>query len=416
MLLALLPFLEAMAHVGDLVGGIDVVPAVDGGASVDIEATYGLVLREGDGWEWICHEAVTSPGAVRAPRYVRSPRGLWLATVSDVTQGRDGRTLFRSTDAGCTWDDVAGTDGRLVAAAAFDPVDPTLAWAVTAEADGATAILGSADEGASWDAHTQTPGRRFHGLKAGGDALFATATDLGGTRGFLWHRPAGGVWAELEVPLPLGTEGARLRLLETRSAAHAWVVVDPTGSDILLETTDAGATWTEVLVASGAIVDGAADETGLYLAMNGLELVRVEDGVVSPPILDFPFSIGLHAVSDTLYAAPQSYLVGPLLSRTRPDGSFQTLAWPDDIVGPKECPANSDVATVCEPLWEILLPRLRGFDDPPIETAGDTGGETPNDPGDGAEADAAKGCGCAAAGAPVGAPLLLLPLLLRRRR
>jgi len=400
----------ANAHIGDLIAGIDVVPAADGGVDFDIEATFGLLLREQEEWAWVCHEAVTQPGAIRAPRYTRASDGTWLATVSDTNEGRGGNTLFRSPDGACSWDDVSGLEGRLVTAADFDPLDPNIAWAVTGSTPAQSAIMGSTDGGTTWQVDTEAPGQQFHGLAAAGDELMvAVATSDDGAAGHLWTLPAGGTWTEQSVPLFGAKDPTKLQYLTSEDADHFWLVVDPIGGDILIETTDGGETWSSVYRAGGEILDGALAGDALWIVVDGLDLVSIADGMATGPVEGFPLSAGLDTVDDTLYTVPLSYLVGPMLTRRRADGTFETLAFPDDIARQKECPAKTTVAEICTPLWDKLLPDLRGFDELPIDAGTittDTGGEIV----------APSKCGCSSSG--TGAPwaLALGALAVARRR
>ena len=145
----------ASAHVGDVVGGIDMVVGPDG---AEIEASYGLVVPDGDDWRWICHEVVTEPGVVRSPRYARSPDGGWLAWLPDPALGRDGETLFRSTD-GCDWPAVQGLG--TVSQAVFDPADGRTALATSATPGARNAIFESTDGGLTFaPAFAPLPDRR----------------------------------------------------------------------------------------------------------------------------------------------------------------------------------------------------------------------------------------------------------------
>jgi hypothetical protein len=177
----------------------------------------------------------------------------------------------------------------------------------------------------------------------------------------------------------------------------------------LLETRDGGQTWSTVATVAGEVFDAAWDGQTLWIVLNGLELLPVTDAGLGMPTADFPYSVGIGTLGDVLYAAPESYLVGPLLSRATASGSFETLAYPDDIAGPLACPAGSTVGEVCEPLWEVLLPKIRGFDPPELDTAADTGRTPADEPGP--RKSTGTGCRCETSRAPA-----WLALLAVRRR
>ncbi len=401
---------QARAHVGDLIGGIDLVTP-EAALPSAIETNYGLLLERGEGYAWVCHEAVTAPGAIRSPRYRRSAEGTWLAVVPEVAQGRGGRTLFRSPD-GCSWDDVSGLpEGAQVAQARFDPDDPTLAHVVTATAGGPNGVWRSTDGGSSWSEDLPPQeGRLFHSVSTGADGLLATATDLGGTRGFLWRRAETGEWSEQELTLAPDTQSAEIRVVE-RSPEQLWLVIDPIGGDALLYSTDAGQTFAPVDPGEGNVSDTALIGDTFWFIRDGRVLLPVTGGVVGPEAPGFSPSTGLYGDADGLWMPEQSYITGALLSFSGDDGqTFETLAYPDDIEATLDCPAGSEVASICAPLWGKLLPRIRGFDAPPIDTAIDTGLDRPRE----TEPDPVEPrCGCQSSG---GGLWLLGALLLARRR
>lgn len=364
----------ARAHVGDLIGGIDLLEPSDPSLPTAIEASYGLILQQGDTYAWVCHEAVTAPGAIRAPRYQRASDGAWLVTVSDPKEGRGGRTLFRSPD-GCSWQDVSGVDpGVVVAQAIFDPADPALAWAVTATPGGANGVLASIDGGQSWaPALPAQPDQLFHSVALHAGVRWATSTDPEGTSGTLWRQPPGGSWAAQPVELPQGTETAQLKIAAIEGDT-IWLEVDPIGADTLLRSLDGGASFHIVVSSEGNISDTALHGDTLWFIVDGRQLLPIVDGVVGEPVPGFAPSAGLRAGEDGLWLPEQSYLSGPMLSHSSDGGqTFVPLAYPDDISAPLDCPAGTHGADICTPLWDDLLPRIRGFDSPPIDTLLDTG-------------------------------------------
>ena len=184
-----------------------------------VEANYGLVVPSEEGLAWVCHEAVTEPGAVRAPRFRRSQSGVWLAALPDLAQGRGGRTLFRSSDA-CNWADVEGLPaGTQIIDAQFDPDQPTVALAVSNTPDGANGVFRSSDAGESWNAVVPVRTNRvFHSVGFGPGA-WATATNPEGTQAYWWHAADGETWAESEVTVGGPFEGAEFKVLTTSSNA-----------------------------------------------------------------------------------------------------------------------------------------------------------------------------------------------------
>lgn len=395
----------AFGHVGDIVAGSDAVVTASPDVPWSVEASFGLVVGQGDGtYRWVCHEAVTEPKSLLQPRYDQATSGEWLATVSDLEQGRGGHTIFHSPD-GCAWNDVEGIDaGVLVTEVHYDPADPQRAWAVTATPDADNGVYTSADGGRTWAADlAPAADRRFHSVQAVGDEVYATATDHDGTTGAVWHRDAKGGWSESPLPDLGGAKGVRLRLLGIDEGS-VYLNLDPLGADAMRVADRALEAFEAVGPVDAELLDMAIVEDGAYVALDfGNRVIRVVDGAFTE--VELPPTVGLATgPSGELVISELAFIAGPLLS-VREGDAFVPLAYPDDVTEPLQCPAGTEVATICEPLWAGLEPRLRGFNLPPVES-GDTGVITPPD----------EGCGCRTSGGGAGALALVALLLLRRRR
>ncbi len=389
----------AAAHVGQPVGGIDLADAPGG---IEIEATWGLLVPDGAGWAWVCHEAVTTAGAQRSPRYARGGRDR-LAWLPDPLQGRDGFTLFHSPD-GCAWDAVAGSDRRVVRDAAYDPAAPSVAW--VAAGDEAWRSL---DGGATFEVAFRAPGRTLRSVRAAPGGAVAGATDDAGAQAFLLRFDGAAV---TEVALPGGEAPIDVRIAGT-DGDETLVVVDPFGADHLVQVGPAGVT--PRFASPSQITDVAWEGATTWVVEDGARLSRVRAGRVEV-VEAWPFGAGLHVADGAVWSAPQSWVVGALVSRSTDDGAtFTTEGFPDDVGGPLACAAGTPVAETCGPLWSTLLPRIRGFDAPPVDS-----GEPPalDDPDRPAPVVAADPRGCSSSGPriPTGALVALTAALLGTRR
>ena len=413
------------AHVGDIVAGIDAVDPLVDEPLPPILANYGLLLPASDGYVWVCHEAVTEPNAITAPRYARSAEGVWLAALPDVQQGRGGRTLFRSPDGGCSWDDVVGIDaGAQIGEITFDPEDADRALAVANLPSGPNAIYGSTDAGLTWTPQIEPQAdRRFFDVGVHEGLGYATATTVLGDAAFWWFEDAAGAWTERRIDL-VTTADTRFYLAQ-RSGDTVWAVLEPPGDDLLVRSPDGGASWTVIRDDLEQISDVQVVGDQAWVTRNvGTELSRVNaDGTLAPDLEGFVPAFGLHAEGDNVWFTPLSYAVGPLLTRATLSGEVVVEAYPDDVQGPLACPAGTEVAEVCEPLWAVLEPDLRGFDAPPDEPD-DSGapGDLIDDPFADASSGCAsnqEGCGCTSGPSPVawsGLFLVGIGLLRRRQR
>jgi hypothetical protein len=343
----------AAAHVGQPIGGIDLAGGADG---LEIEATWGLLVPDDAGWRWVCHEAVTVPGAQRSPRYTRggSDRLAWLP---DPAQGRDGFTLFHSPD-GCVWDPVAGSDAAIVRDAAFDPSDPSRAWVAAG-----SEVWRSSDGGATFTVAFTAPGRTFRSVRAAPGGAVAGATDLTGAEAFLLQLVDGAV---TEVALPGGPGPIDVRLGGT-VGDDVLVVVDPFGPDRVVQVGPSGVTTR--FESRSQVTDVAADGGTLWVLEDGMRLSALRAGRVDP-VEAWPLGAGLYVADGVVWGAPQSWVVGALVTRSTDDGAtFSPAGFPDDVVEPLACAAGTPVATTCAPLWATLLPQVRGFDSPPVDSA-----------------------------------------------
>lgn len=390
----------ASGHVGDVVAGID---AEMEEPAISIEASYGLLVGQPDGFAWICHEAVTTPEATRSPDYLRLEleEGLaWLSVLSDPAQARDGATLWRSDD-GCSWQVPQGTEGLVIYQAAAR-AEPTSGLEVLLAA-GPDGLLRSIDGGRTFTPHLAAPDRHFRSVMGDGQGWWATATDPAGDRLFVWTDGGQGQWVEHEIGRPASTQPPiDFRLLAV-DGTNAWVVVDPLGYDVLLALSASGASSRALETGSpGNFTDLAVSpqDGRLWFVRDGVFLYSLTEGPEGSEVTSYPSyppAIGFDLHEGALWAVPQSQLSGALLSRSTDGGeTFETIAHPDDITAPLSCPPDSDVALVCEPLWEQLLPRIRGFDQPIVDTG--TAPEVPEippHPEDPAQPEPdARGCGC----------------------
>jgi len=389
--------LVANAHVGDIISGVDVMESHPD-QPIAVEATFGVVIGQDDGQlAWVCHEAVTAAGSIFLPDYDRSPSGEWLATVRIAKEGRGGRTLFHSPD-GCAWNDVEGLDDAVVLDAAFDPADANRAWAVASTTAGG-GIHASTDGGRTWTVElAPMADRELQSVVVVDGEVLATGTNLAGTEAFVWRRDATD-WAAVPLPDLGGLEGVRLRILAVSEDA-LYLNADPLGPDVLFVADRALSGFRRVIEGEGEILDAAVADDGVWIPVEFGQralLLKPDDTweeAAAPPAS----GVGVDG-GGALQFAVQAYIEGPLVSVRGADG-IAPQYYPDDVAVPLDCPAGTEMAEICEPLWPLLDPRLRGFDVPPPV---DSGLETPTSP----PTPPTGGCGCGGA-RPAGAGLLVL--------
>ncbi|MEV8444187.1 RICIN domain-containing protein [Actinosynnema sp. NPDC051121] len=164
--------------------------------------------------------------------------------------------LWRSTDRGVTWSQVAGfpvedggSSGVGLSFVTFGPAGSRTIY--VGVADKTTSLYRSTDGGGTWQAVPGQPTGQLphHGVLSGDGSLYVTYTDAPGPNGVkagsVWkHTPTGGAWKDVS-PIP-GT-----------GFGYAGLAVDPQHpttvmvttldrwwpSDELFRSTDGGATW-----------------------------------------------------------------------------------------------------------------------------------------------------------------------------
>lgn len=400
LLLTLLPL--AWPHAGAPLESIDVHRPDPAGRAMALESSVGFLWApEGQGFEWICHEAITAPGVLRVPDYAVSAAGGMLGRVQDPSEGREAEEGLYVSQDGCDWAPAAGLSGRALAGQAFDPSDPSRAFVVTADVT-ANALLYSEDGGASFRA----------GALADVDAAFtsvvvepegpvwAAATDSeGGIR--VYHSPDGlSDWTRTD----LEGEGP-LTLYDARGGV-AWGALGPLTERLVLRLEEAGASASARTQEGRSITDIAAHADGSVWVAVANDYLYAADGqsfeeAAAPP------GLGVTVGADAeVWLATRFELTNYALAIGDQERGFtQSFSFYELDGPPARCGAETDVGRVCPGDWETLEARLGlGPRDSALDSgAEDSGGLRPD-----------KDCGCASGGA--GGGWLLGLLALRRRR
>ncbi len=362
------PLQVAGAHVGDLIDTLDASTGPDG--QLVVEGKFGLVVREdADGpLEFVCHEAITTELAFDSPEYTFGPPVGGTSTIigrmADTSQARDGEPLWFTTDL-CDWAAVPGFSGRVVADVAFG-ADGSV-WVVTAD---------------PVQSGVPSSNAVFHGDDVNNLAPVLTADEAGVDR-FLsiaigesvWVtadatedpvvlvRAPGGEFTPVPFTVPADLEGesvdVRVALAHPDSRA-AWFVVDPIGADRLVELVDDGPTsQSTVWSPDDRITDlSRAPDGTLFGILGDRRPWRIPTDSPPEELTGFVDASGLQADHTGLLLAHRSFVNGLLYSTSADTASPDSTVRPDAIAGPLTCPAGTDQAEICAPLWPQLQPRL----------------------------------------------------------
>lgn len=405
MLTLLLTTTLAHAHAGAELTGIDAdTPDV-------LETSFGVLLREPDGWSWVCHEAVTEPTALLTPKYAFSPDGSWIATVPDPGQTRDGiHTVYR-TDDGCDWEPVTGLANEVISYVAYVDADRVVAVTADLSAETDASIFTSADGGTTWTRSATAPrGSLFLKIEARGEAVWTVSFEPDNPGDPLAWRSAdgGATWTSHPIDVSEWVTDRPLSVspLATADADTAWLGVSVTEGHVLVRTTDGGQSFQTVHTVEGFLSDGAIDdEGGVWLVEGRRGLWYAADGEDFQTI-EAPLAIGVATDGTEARISASAIGTGALLHRVQLDGSTEMLVTGEDMTGPLECPDGTDQTEICGPLWE-LVQLGQGDTDTGFPQPIDTDEEPPEED---------RPCGCRSAPASALAGLLLLPLLGLRRR
>lgn len=403
--LALLLPVAAHAH-GGFHESTDIGQLPAPGGDPTIVTNYGLLTpAEGDDWAWICEEVVGAAGSTAE----LENDGRWFLGSFDG---------LRTSDDLCDWPLHEGPlTGLYITDLQADPVVDGRVWATTATGDADNALWRSDDNGDSWTADaTFEEGSTLRGMVQAPTGLplwvagWLEQPAPDDPTPMVWISTDGDSWQTVSLPaddvysvsaLGYADGAAWLRLAGAQD--DALVRVEADGSVREVRRLDDVITAFDQGPDDGTVYVGGKD-LGLFWSTDGGQTWGGPDDAPQPGCLrtrgDERFICG-HNWSDGA-----SVLRTDLQGGDPADWTWEPLVWFGDVRGPLSCPAGSDVAVTCEPLWEVAAPEA-GFDQARSDDTGvdDTGG-APID-GD---------TGCCKGGA---AGVLLLPGLLgwlRRRR
>ena len=399
------------AHIGAGAGDTDILlrPGTD---DVWLKAPWGYVQRvTEDDWRWVCHEVFSATNESLLPNLSQAADGTLLGVVGVVAGVVvEGVSLYRSTDGGCSWAPTVGLEGRMVVGAAFDPEDSSVAVAITANLDmGAgvpsNGVARSTDGGLTWSIVEEWDGRIMSGVEFGpGGRAWALAAQIDPEDAWLLRSDDQGLtWQALPVP----TEGVDTVLVGGIAAVAPndpdaiWLSFDGPQSDALFGSIDGGITFTPITGVPAAFLDLSVTADGaLWLTGGAREVWRSTGGAAWSQVAA-PQSWGGAHDSRGFWAAVNGLSDDRAVIRIADDGGITDELFTLDLAGPLECPADSDVALVCAPLWDALYENLERQRPRP--------GDDDDDDDDSAPAPVPDGACAGCSGGAAILPLLILP-------
>jgi len=337
-----------------------------------VEATYGyLDAADGRTFTWICHEVFVPSAAAVTPQFRRGGDGSFLVTTRaiGVASINPNRSLFRSGD-GCEWTGSIGLDGIAVFDVGFDPSDPSHVLAATASSGGSpqeNGIYVSQDGGRTFLPALLLANRYFWSVRfARSDPSFAyaTASWFSPEQAWVYATTNGGLsWSEHPFTLTVGGVPQNTAYVVAVSSTDPRIVYLSTdgSTDYLVRSTNAGQSFSSVHAVPGDRIGGTAFDSSdaLWTASPAVGTFRSDDGVNFARVEAAPHARGLDADARGVFVAASNAVDGYALGETTNGGaSFFPVLRNNEIAGVRACPATSEVAAVCAPLFPALAQQL----------------------------------------------------------
>lgn len=341
------------AHVGDVLDTVGVQEDVLQPGVLNVEATYGHVLVEDGVGRWVCHETVTAPNVLVSPRYVQMSDGAWVAWTSTPEEGRDGIALWVSPDQ-CDWTPITSLTASLIGDLDTRGTD---IWFATGSQGQSNGLFRITD--VNIEPIADTPTDLFADIHTRGPAVWAMSTD--GVVPRIWHSLDEETFTvtALDLPVDLATPiTGSIAWVDPLDPLHALLVIDPSGTDIIVETLDGGLTTTVLWEAPGGVSQLVRRADGTHLAILNDRRTYGDASGTWEDLDELADSSSFVETADGVWFANRTFVNGRILSRSRDGLTADTSFQPSIITGPLDCPAASDEATICTPLWDALYARL----------------------------------------------------------
>lgn len=397
-----------------------------------VRSTFGLLVSKDDGcsFRWVCERAIGYGGEFDPKYAVASDGTIFATTFEGLRVSRDG---------GCTWATATaeapeGDPGR-IAGIWIDALDisPTgEVWVATAESARPNDVYSSTDNGVTFRPRgLQSPTIWWKSVKVarsnaqrvylGGYQVAGMLPDAGQappSAHLMRSDDGGATWSEVDLAASSVIFGATPIVLVA--------AVDPKQADTVLLTslgangrgdrlyrsTNAGATFTEVLATTDTIKDVLfAADGSVFVATLAGSFRSTDNGASFAPLAGSPQLQCLGQRADGSYVGcganwePDFKAVA-----TSPDaGTWSKIFRFVELAGPLACAPGTTVATECDPAWPALQQQF-GATGPTCGAAPDLAEPPPpSDKG---------GCCETGPGASRGALVLaaVVALVLRRRR
>lgn len=348
------------------------VPGSDGGHTLFLRATFGLLVSHDSGksWHWVCERALGYEGTWDPPIAATRDGRLWVGLENGLVSTKDGCDARPAPElAGETVKDLTVDDkGDTVWAISGAPGKKSFVWR---SAGDKLERIGGLDD---------TNFMTIEVAPSNPSRVYVSGQPYGTVRGRLYRSDDGGKTLRGdESGLP--AEGPFfIAGIDPKDANRVLVRhLHTTGSDVLL-TKDGGKTFTNVLSMKSAMFGFAKSDDGkTYWAGSGLAdhgIWRSTDRGEKWEKLASHGVLCLHAAKSGLFACENPFVLGaPAIALSKDEGkTVEPIATFADVQGPVAC------AAACAALWPEIraqvvarpdagAPRPRASKDAGVEPA-----------------------------------------------
>ncbi len=343
-------------------------------SAIYARTTFGLLVSRDDGcsFRWVCERALGYAGDFDPKLAVSTDGTLFAATYGGLRVSRDD---------GCTWTEAtaelpARAPGR-IAGMWIDAIDIAATgeiWIATAESAAPNNVYRSSDNGMTFEPrnlHSPTVWwKSVRVAPSNARRIYVTGYQVAGTPTARLQRSddAGTSWTERPLAAAMQRGATPMVVVSAIDPMHpdtlfvTSIGATPPSGDRLYRSIDGGATFLQVLEATGRIRDviHAADGS-VYVATSSSGTHRSTDGGLTFHPLAGASELGCLAqrADGTLIGCDANREADDRAIMRSVDGaSWQpSLAW-SEVAGPLACAPGTTVHDVCEPMWPALRAAL----------------------------------------------------------
>jgi len=358
-----------------LTRGVQFRPGDD--RSLYVATTFGLLISRDDGcsFRWVCDQNLGYGGAFDPAYRIARDGTIFATTYTGLRVSRDGGCSFATA----TGDRPPGDPGR-IAGAWIDAIDiaPTGdVWIATANSGRPNDVYRSTDNGATfapsglaspaiwWKSVAVAPSRAARiyvsgyqvagPLPHGGQSPPVTHLEISDDTGAHWRAStlAGVQFGAMPLVRVLGVDPTNPDVVLIASS-----LASATVGDRLYRSSDAGATWADVLDTASPILDLAFEPSGgvVVVTQRAGSFRSADRGASFQPLTGAPqlACIGRRGDGAVFGCGADADPDFQAIARTRDGATWRKVLRFSELAGPLDCPAGTAEHDTCGGLWPAV--------------------------------------------------------------